>query len=314
MGTSGHQPRCSSPMFHLRNIHTIITLTHFIILFSFLLSNSLSTALTHDEASFVASRQLLTFRLHHHHIPKLPNLFENEPNGDRKFDNERLEKAYVALQALKNAVHSDPSNFTGNWVGRDVCGYNGVFCAPALDDPNLTVVAGIDLNGADIAAFLPQELGLITDLALLHINSNRFCGIVPESFANLSLMYEFDISNNRFVGPFPSVTLSWPGIKYLDIRFNNFEDGLPSELFLRKFDALFLNDNWFTGNIPETIGNSTVSVITFSNNHFHGCIPHHIGNMVNLNEINFRGNKLGGCLPLEMVSLANVTVLDLSSN
>ena len=52
------------------------------------------------------------------------------------FPNERLKNAYVAFQAWKDAIHSDPFNTTGNWVGNDVCSYTGVFCAPALDDPN----------------------------------------------------------------------------------------------------------------------------------------------------------------------------------
>ncbi|KAG0462586.1 hypothetical protein HPP92_021062 [Vanilla planifolia] len=43
-----------------------------------------------------------------------------------------------------------------------------------LGRPSLDVVSGVDLNGADIASYLPAELGLLTDDALIHINSNRF--------------------------------------------------------------------------------------------------------------------------------------------
>ncbi|OMO97702.1 pollen-specific leucine-rich repeat extensin-like protein 1-like protein [Corchorus olitorius] len=49
----------------------------------------------------------------------------------------------------------------------------------SLDDPKSTVVAGIDLKNADIAGYLPVELGLLTDIALFHVNSNKFCGIIP---------------------------------------------------------------------------------------------------------------------------------------
>lgn len=101
-----------------------------------------------------------------------------------------------------------------------MCDYTGVFCAPALDDPKLNVVAGLDLNHADIAGYLPAELGLMTDLALIHMNSNRFCGIVPKSFSKLTLMFEFDISNNRFVGPFPEVVMTWKSVKYIDRSMN----------------------------------------------------------------------------------------------
>ncbi|PON45087.1 LRR domain containing protein [Trema orientale] len=169
------------------------------IFFSFLSITNFSLALTDAEASFIAQRQLLT-------LPEngdLPNDFEYEFDLVVTFANERLRKAYIALQALKDAIYSDPYNFTGNWVGANVCAYTGVFCAPALDDPKLSVVAGVDLNHADIAGHLPVELGLMTDVALFHLNSNRFCGIIPESFKRLKLMHEFDVSNNRFVGAFP---------------------------------------------------------------------------------------------------------------
>ncbi|WVZ10249.1 hypothetical protein V8G54_014779 [Vigna mungo] len=228
--------------------------------------------------------------------------------------NERLKKAYVAFQAWKKAIHSDPLNITGNWVGEDVCSYNGVYCAPALDDPTLNVVAGIDLNNADIAGSLPEELGHLQDIALFHINSNRFCGVIPESLLNLTLVHEYDISNNRFVGRFPSVVLTWPNLKYLDLRFNDFEGPLPPELFEKDLDAIFLNNNRFSSFIPDTIGKSNASVITFAYNNFKGCIPSSFGNMKNLNEIVFVGNNLGGCFPQDVGKIENLTVLDLSDN
>ncbi|KAK9142397.1 hypothetical protein Syun_011797 [Stephania yunnanensis] len=159
------------------------------------------------------------------------------------FENPRLRQAYIALQAWKSAIFSDPLNFTSNWVGPNVCSYSGVYCAPSPynyshSDSNSSlrdrVVAGIDLNHADIAGYLPPELGLLKDqLALIHLNSNRFCGTVPSTFRRLNLLFEIDISNNRFVGGFPDVLLSLPSLKYLDLRFNDFEGSIPSRLFDR---------------------------------------------------------------------------------
>eukprot|EP00250_Pteridium_aquilinum_P001008 c11190_g1_i1 orf=2-547(-) len=118
--------------------------------------------------------------------------------------NPRLRNAYVAMRAWKRAIFSDPQNITATWAGADVCNYTGVFCAPALDNPCLDTVAGIDLNYADLAGFLPEQLGYLSDLALFHVSSNRFCGRVPLSFSTLSLLFELDLSNNRLVGAFPS--------------------------------------------------------------------------------------------------------------
>ncbi|OEL29409.1 Leucine-rich repeat extensin-like protein 2 [Dichanthelium oligosanthes] len=168
------------------------------------------------------------------------------------FPNARVRAAYAALQAWKRtAIFSDPSNFTANWVGPNVCAYNGIYCAPLpatsagyAHGGGDVVVAGIDLNHADIAGYLPASLPLgVPDLALFHINSNRFCGVVPETFRHLRLLHELDLSNNRFVGGFPEVVLSLPSLRYLDLRFNEFEGSIPPGLFDRPLDAIFLNSN-----------------------------------------------------------------------
>jgi hypothetical protein len=243
-----------------------------------------------------------SFAAHHYH---------HRHHSHSSASNSRLRQAYVAFQAWKRVIYSDPRNFTTNWVGPSVCNYSGVFCTEALDDPKISVVAGIDLNHADIAGFLPKELGLLTDLALIHLNSNRFCGIIPETLANLTLLYELDLSNNRFVGPFPTVVLSLPTLNYLDIRYNEFEGPLPPELFSKKLDAIFVNNNRFTKMIPTNLGLSTASVVVFANNKFGGCIPKFANTLEELVLIN---TSLTGCLPQELGFLYKLRVLDLSSN
>ncbi|KAK1317714.1 Leucine-rich repeat extensin-like protein 2 [Acorus calamus] len=191
----------------------------------------------------------------------------------RAFLNPRIQQAYIALQAWKSAILSDPTNITGNWHGPNVCSYGGVFCSASPSDPSLTVVAGIDLNHADIAGYLPTELGLLTDLALLHLNSNRFCGSVPLTFRSLTFLHELDLSNNRFAGRFPEAVLSLPYLKYLDLRYNEFEGPIPDKLFDRPLDAIFLNHNRFRLGIPDSLGNSPASVVVLANNQLGGGLP-----------------------------------------
>ncbi|PWA88180.1 leucine-rich repeat protein [Artemisia annua] len=229
--------------------------------------------------------------------------------------NPRLQNAYYALQAWKHSITSDPRGFTSNWYGYNVCNYTGVFCAPSLDDANLTTVAGIDLNHANITGSLPEDLGLLTDLALFHINSNNFCGTVPKSFVKLRLLYELDISNNRFSGSFPSVVLSLPSLKFLDIRFNQFQGDIPSKLYDLKLDAIFVNNNQFNASFPKNLGNSPVSVLVFANNNIKGCLPSSIKKMSNtLEEIILMNVGLSGCLTPDIGSLKKLTVFDVSSN
>lgn len=198
------------------------------------------------EAAFIKQRQLLYYRNRY---------------GDRgefvrippslKFENSRIRSAYIALQAWKKAIISDPWNLTSNWVGCYVCNYTGVFCAQALDNHSIRTVAGIDLNHGDIAGYLPEELGLLADIALFHVNTNRFCGTLPRSFNKLKLLFELDLSNNRFAGKFPYVVLGLPKLKFLDLRYNEFEGKIPKALFDKDLDAIFINNNRFSFELPD---------------------------------------------------------------
>ncbi|KAL6008070.1 hypothetical protein ACLOJK_033576 [Asimina triloba] len=220
-----------------------------------------------------------------------------------------------ALQAWKSLIFSDPNGLTSNWNGPNVCSYNGVFCAPSIYDPLLTVVAGIDLNHGNIAGSLPEELGLLIDLALLHLNTNRFCGTLPQSFRHLHLLFELDLSNNLFSGSFPTVLLSLPSLKYLDIRYNDFVGDIPSALFDLDLDAIFINNNRFQSPLPPNLGNSPVSVLVAANNDLGGCLPPSVGNMSGtLNEIILLNDGLTGCLHPEIGQLTMATVFDVGFN
>ncbi|KAK9098862.1 hypothetical protein Syun_025907 [Stephania yunnanensis] len=267
-------------------------------------------ALTYAQVKYIRHRQLLYYR------DEFGDRGENiKVDPSLVFENPRLRNAYIALQSWKQAIISDPLNFTANWVGPNVCKYKGVFCTNAIDNSSIHAVAGIDLNHGDIAGYLPEELGLLSDLALFHINSNRFCGTIPHKFNKLKLLFELDLSNNRFAGRFPGVVLQLPSLKFLDLRFNEFEGVVPRELFDKDLDAIFINNNRFTFNLPDNFGNSPVSVIVVANNRFHGCIPASLGNMGGtLNEIIFMNNGLRSCLPKQIGLLRNVTVFDVSFN
>ncbi|GJM95960.1 hypothetical protein PR202_ga12757 [Eleusine coracana subsp. coracana] len=232
--------------------------------------------------------------------------------------NDRLDAAYIALQAWKHAITEDPKNLTSDWCGPFVCNYTGVYCAAAPDDPHVLTVAGVDLNHGRIAGELPDHLGLLADVALIHLNSNRFCGTLPESMAHMRLLYELDVSNNLLSGAFPSFLTSLPSLKYLDLRFNAFDGELPAAVFGRELslDAIFANNNRFNVSLTSaSLTNSTASVIVLANTDFAGCLPPTIGDMADtLVELVLLNTSISSCIPPEIGKLKKLKVLDLSRN
>lgn len=77
---------------------------------------------------------------------------------------------------------------------------------------------------------------------------------------------------------------------------------------------LFLNDNAFSGLIPDTVGSTPVRYLTLANNKFQGRIPTAIGRAKNLEEIVLSGNQISSPLPDDIASIKNLTLLDLSNN
>lgn len=228
----------------------------------------------------------------------------------------KLSSAYAALQAWKSAITDDPLNITASWNGPNVCSYKGVFCSDSVDflgNPAGKVVAAIDLNHANLQGTLVKELSLLTDLSLIHLNSNRFSGGVPPSFRDLSSLTELDLSNNRLSGPFPTAILYIQNLIYLDLRFNSFSGPIPDDLFDRKLDAIFLNNNLFSGEVPGNLGNSPASVINLANNKLSGTIPFSLTYM-GVKEILFLNNQLTGCIPEGVGMWSDLQVLDVSSN
>ncbi|XP_039071736.1 leucine-rich repeat extensin-like protein 4 [Hibiscus syriacus] len=117
----------------------------------------------------------------------------------------KLSGAYTALQAWKSAITDDPLGILKTWVGSDVRAYKGVFCA--MDSDSETFVAAIALNHANLQGILVSEFSVLTDVSIIHLNSNRFSGTVHDTFRGLSSLQELDLGNNHLSGPFPTVTL-----------------------------------------------------------------------------------------------------------
>lgn len=258
------------------------------------------------------------------------------------FLDQRLAVVYPVIQSFKSCITFDPYNVTQTWIGSDICSYRGFHCDHPPDNDTAVTVASIDFNGFQLSA--PTIDGFIDqfpDLALFHVNSNRFGGTVPSKIVNLKYLYELDISNNVFTGQFPTAVVGMPGLTFLDIRFNSFSGSIPPQIFSQNLDVLFINDNGFTASLPEIPGDgmahilfltladnkfsgplprsilrsmSTLTEVLFLNNDFTGCIPSEIGFLKGASVIDLGGNKLTGPLPLSLMCLEKVEQLNFAGN
>ncbi|CAK1363057.1 unnamed protein product [Cercospora beticola] len=241
-------------------------------------------------------------------------LAQAAPAARRQEDN--LARDLATLKAFAETITEDPQNIKANWTaaGDDVCQWAGVTCAERPD--GVLAVAGIDFNNYEFGPALRADLILdkLLDITFFHANSNSFTGTLPDVSA-LKYLYEVDFSNNRLSGMFPLEILNAP-LTFLDLRFNNFIRELPEKLFqMTDLTVIFLNNNAFSGPIPDIGPTFNTSYITLANNNLTGPIPDSWANNQALTELLIANNtEVTGVIPDKLCALPNVTLIDVSGN
>jgi hypothetical protein len=169
-------------------------------------------------------------------------------------------------------------------------GWQGVSCSPCAT--NFSEIIAINISSFGAYGKIPQ--GLL------------------QNFTFLSL---FDISDNSISGPLPSVS-SLADLSLFSVESNALTGTVPSDTFdgLNKLLALFLNDNYFTGSIPESSFSSEVlKYVYLSDNGFTGQLPEVIG-AKNLEFVYVDSNSLTGSLPTSLIDLTRLAFLSVSDN
>ncbi|QCD91935.1 LRR receptor-like serine/threonine-protein kinase FLS2 [Vigna unguiculata] len=231
----------------------------------------------------------------------------------------RLQRGRETLVGFTGAV--DRNKYIGNWRGSDPCNFKGIRCAQYPDAEKQRAIAGIDLNGAGLSGknrtplLLSGILDRIPELTFFHSNSNNFTGAIPTEITKYEYFFELDLSNNKLKGEFPKEVLQSSQLVFLDLRFNGLYGPIPPQLFnLKYLDVIFINNNQFSGTLPDAFGSTPARYLTFANNQLTGPIPASVGASKNLVEVLFLGNHFEGCLPYQIGLLRKATVFDVSQN
>ncbi|KAJ0042838.1 hypothetical protein Pint_18461 [Pistacia integerrima] len=117
-----------------------------------------------------------------------------------------------------------------------------------------TFGSGIGTN--NFSGPLPPELGNLTKLEKLYIDSSGVSGEIPSSFANIQSLAIVRLQGNSFEGPMPS---SFSDLTSLtELRISDLPNGSSSSLaFLRDMNSLStleLRNNNISDTIPSNMG------------------------------------------------------------
>ncbi|XP_062211073.1 probable inactive receptor kinase At5g10020 [Phragmites australis] len=187
----------------------------------------------------------------------------------------------------------------------------------------LTKLAGLgylNLSSNGFGGALPLGFRNLRKLKYLDLHGNGFTDKLDDIFAQLQSPVHVDLSCNQFSGSLTSVSDNSSAVitlQYLNVSHNMLSGTLfesdPMPLFdsLEVFDA---SSNILSGNIPPFNFVISLKVLRLQNNNFSGSIPEALfreTSMV-LTELDLSCNQLTG--PIRRVTAMNLKYLNLSCN
>jgi hypothetical protein len=167
-----------------------------------------------------------------------------------------------ALIALYNSTNGD--NWTNNSGWKTPPLHTDGFALPGTEGGwfGVTVENGLVI---EIISFenqltgpIPTEIGNLTKLNYLYINSNQLSGPIPTEIGNLTNLTELYLFDNQLSGPIPPEIGNLTKLNDLWLYNNQLSGSIPPEIGnLTNLHHLYLNNNQLNGYFPESLINLT---------------------------------------------------------
>ncbi|XP_068309491.1 probable LRR receptor-like serine/threonine-protein kinase At3g47570 [Pyrus communis] len=181
---------------------------------------------------------------------------------------------------------------------------------------NLTMLKGIYIDDNKFKE-LPNEMGSLDQLEVLHAESNALKGSALVPVLNISSLTTLDLYGNNMSGSLPdNICEHLPSIQEFHLGKNQFDGLIPSKLWqCKELRVLVLEVNNFRGSVPKSIGNLTyLTEIYLADNNLTGTIPDEIGDLSQLQILALNENNLNGVIPSKLFNLSMIRVIGLSFN
>lgn len=146
----------------------------------------------------------------------------------------------------------------------------------------------------------------------VELDSNQLTGTL-EILENCTALYYLNLAFNQLEGELPRLG---GGISWLLLNDNLLNGTIPEEIIgkLDELERLELQNNSFTGRIPENLGVlKWLKRLDLSNNRFFGPVPKSLANLKDLTTLRLSSNALSGLLP-DVTNLVGLQHVHLGHN
>ncbi|XP_010247772.1 PREDICTED: probable leucine-rich repeat receptor-like serine/threonine-protein kinase At3g14840 [Nelumbo nucifera] len=179
---------------------------------------------------------------------------------------------------------------------------------------NITTLRELVLESNGLSGTIPPELGSLINLERLLLSSNNFTGQLPETFSNLANLSDLRISDNQFSGKIPSMIQNWTSLTKLVMQASGLQGPIPSDFSgLTKLSDLRISDlNGSESVFPKL--NKGIKTLILRNCNINGTLPSEITSMTTLKTLDLSFNRLTGEIPSTYDALSSVDFIYLSAN
>ncbi|CAF1702765.1 probable LRR receptor-like serine/threonine-protein kinase At3g47570 isoform X1 [Brassica napus] len=165
---------------------------------------------------------------------------------------------------------------------------------------NITRLEQIYLSNNSFEGTLPPTLGQCKYLLYLSIGSNKLNGAIPQEIMQIQSLVHLNLSDNSLTGSLPKYIKPLERLCTLSVAHNKLSGQLPQVLGdCLSVENLYLQGNFFDGDIPNIKGLMGAKRLDFSNNNLSGSIPGYFANFSSLEYLNLSINNFEGKVPTE---------------
>ncbi|ESR55511.1 hypothetical protein CICLE_v10023797mg [Citrus x clementina] len=159
------------------------------------------------------------------------------------------------------------------------------------------------LSSTNFAGKIPDSIGNLLFLEIVHIEGCSFTGSIPTSIGNLTRATEIVFASNHLTGHLPHHVSGLSYLTTLDLSGNSLQGRVPSWLFtLPSLVSLDLSNNMLNGPINPFQSTNSLQEVRLQKNEIHGTIPSSIFQLVNLTYLDLTSNNLSGTVKFDMFS------------
>ncbi|XP_057819335.2 probable leucine-rich repeat receptor-like protein kinase At1g35710 [Cryptomeria japonica] len=160
---------------------------------------------------------------------------------------------------------------------------------------------------------IPLWISTQFSLLELELPDNNLVGEIPSWLFDMSIQY-INLTANHLEGRLLLNSSARNSLVVLDVSRNALSGQIPS-IWPPNIEALLLNENFLTGNIPPQLqGFCSLEIVNLANNYLNGIIPPSLANCSELQNLNLGDNHLRGMIPYEFSKLSELQSLLIKNN